>query len=207
MVDCTTIKLPYTCWRRFLGLHHPFPVKAFNIRTQIRFDQASEIGKKKNSFNAYNIWNTRHVQCCCRIICTKQTIHYVGWWYKNVEKIFRKKKSANIYTVHCNSLEPCVSRFAAATAGILANRSHTLCIVWGIWTVKPSANSTGTQHHRGRDRERETGNDDVEWPRRWGEGADLEYSTQAQINIQKVVAVKNIYTGTLDMGNPTMYTS
>jgi len=90
-------------------------------------------------------------------MCTKQTIHYVDWWYKNVEKIFRKKicKYIYIYSVHCNSLEPCVSRFAAATAGILANRSHTQCILWGIWTVKPSANSTGTQHHGGGERERE----------------------------------------------------
>jgi len=111
--------------------------------------------RKKNSCHAYNIWNTRHVPCCCRITHTTQTTQDVDWWYKNVKKIFRKK-ILQIYTVHCNSLEPCVSKFAAATAaGILANRSHTQCILWGIWTVKPSANSTGTQHHGGGERDRE----------------------------------------------------
>ena len=128
-----------------------FSSKTFNIRTQIRIDQASELGKK-NSCHAYNIWNTRHVRCCCRITHTAQTMQDVDWWYKNVEKIFRKK-NLQIYTVHCNSLEPCVSKFAVATAGILANRSYTQCMLWGIWTVIPSANSTGTQHH-GRGEER-----------------------------------------------------
>jgi hypothetical protein len=91
MVDRTMIKLRYTYGRRFLGLHPPFPVKAFNICTQNK-DWSGLRVRKKNSCHAYNIWNTRHVRCCCRITHTTQTIQNVDWWYKNVEKIFRKKK-------------------------------------------------------------------------------------------------------------------